>query len=165
VIITLRRVSSFGSEIEPIVEKAKAHVILTRRDPARLNDFLHFPRQSMSGWHLIDGTGRLRGFALLNLVPRDDGRTRTGKFVDCLLDEINAAPWQDAVLALTRELARQGADLAQAYASTPWTTEALSRSGYTSRFAVKFHIRDRQGIIPRNATFHLTPLEGDYAYT
>jgi hypothetical protein len=164
-IITLRRVSSFGSEINPIVDNAKAHMILTRRDPARLNDVLHFPRQSMSGWHLVDSAGRLRGFALLNLVPRDQGRTRTGKFVDCLLDEIDVAPWQAAVLALTRELARQGADLAQAYASTPWTTEALSRSGYTSRFTVKFHIRDRQGIIPRDTTFYLTPLEGDYAYT
>jgi hypothetical protein len=73
--------------------------------------------------------------------------------------------WHAAVTALTRELSRQGADLAQAYASTPWTAEALRLSGYTSRFSVKFHIRDRQGIIPRDATFHLTPLEGDYAYT
>jgi hypothetical protein len=164
-IITLQRVTSFGSEIEPIVEKAKAHVILTCRDPARLNDFIRFPRQSMTGWHLIDGAGRLRGFAVLNVIPRDQGRTRIGKFVDCLVDDIDVAPWHAAVLALTRELARQGADLAQAYASTPWTTEALSRSGYKSRFAVKFHIRDRQGIIPHDATFHLTPLEGDYAYT
>ena len=69
------------------------------------------------------------------------------------------------MLALTRELARQGADLAQAYASTPWTAEALRRSGYASRFAVKFHIRDRLGLIPHDAMFHLTPLEGDYAYT
>ena len=43
-------------------------------------------------------------------------------------------------LALTRELARQGADLAQAYASTPWTVEALSQNGYKvqlARVAVK----------------------------
>ena len=73
--------------------------------------------------------------------------------------------WHAAVLALTRELARQGADLAQAYASTPWAADALRRSGFTSRFAVKFHIRDRMGLIPQNAMFHLTPLEGDYAYT
>ena len=163
-IISLRQVSAFGSEIDPIVEKAKARVILTCRDPARLNELLRFPRQAMSGWHLLDGAGRLRGFAVLNLVPKDQGLTRTGKFVDCLLDDIDVAPWHAAALALTRELARQGADLAHAYASTPWTAEALSRSGYTSRFAVKFHIRDRQGIIPRDATFYLTPLEGDYAY-
>ena len=119
----------------------------------------------MSGWHLLDDTGRLRGLAVLNLIPKDQGRTLTGKFVDCLLDDLDPSTWHAAAIALTDELARQGADLAQAYASTPWTAEALRRSGYTSRFSVKFHIRDRQGIIPRDAAFYLTPLEGDYAYT
>ena len=160
-----RGVSNFGPEIEPIVAQARAKVILTRRDPARLNAFLRFPRQAMSGWHLLDQTDRLRGFALLNLVPKDEGRTRTGKIVDCLLDDVDVALWQGAVHALTRELAHQGADIALAYASTPWTVEAFGRGGYTSRYTVKFHIRDRQGLIPRTATFHLTPLEGDYAYT
>ncbi|HZW31858.1 MAG TPA: acetyltransferase [Isosphaeraceae bacterium] len=163
--LTLHRVSAFGPEILPIVEPMKQHVLLTSRDPARLNGMLRFPRQAMSGWHLIDDSGRLRGFAVLNLIPKDQGRTRTGKFVDCLLDDTDVVPWHAAVMALTRELSRQGADLAQAYASTPWMAEALRRSGYTSRFSVKFHIRDRQGIIPRDAMFHLTPLEGDYAYT
>ena len=61
---------------------------------------------------------------MLNVVPSDQGRTRTGKIVDCLLDDIAVDPWHAAMLALTDELARQGADLAQAYASTPWTAEA-----------------------------------------
>ena len=163
--ITARRVSAFGPEIVSIVEQAKAAVLFTRRDPERLNAFLRFPRQAMSGWHLLDGEGRLRGFAVLNVIPKDEGRTRTGKFVDLLLDAVDPALWHASIMALTSELARQGADLAQAYASTPWTVEALERSGYTSRFSVKFHIRDRQGIIPRDALFYLTPLEGDYAYT
>ncbi len=163
--ITIRRVSAFGPEIMPIVEQAKAHVLFTLRDPDRLNAFLRFPRQAMSGWHLVDDAGRLKGFAVLNLIPKDRGRTLTGKFVDCLLDDVDAASWHAATLALTDELARQGADLALAYGSTSWTAEALRRSGYASRFSVKFHIRDRQGLIPRDAGFHLTPLEGDYAYT
>ena len=163
--IRLKRVANFGPEIGPIVEQAKTHAILTRRDPARLNAMLRFPRQTMTGWHLLDATGRLRGLAVLNVIPKDQGRTRTGKIVDCLLDDIDVDLWHAAMLALTHELARQGADLAQAYASTPWTAEALRQSGYKSRFAVKFHIRDRQALIPREAIFHLTPLEGDYAYT
>jgi hypothetical protein len=163
--LVLQRISAFEAEIVPIVDRAKTHAVFTRRDPARLNEMLRFPRQSMSGWHLRDDTGRLRGLAMLNLVPKDQGRTRTGKIVDCLLDNNDPALWHAATLALTRELARQGADLAQAYASTPCAVEALSQSGYTSRFAVKFHIRDRLELIPRDATFHLTPLEGDYAYT
>ncbi len=163
--IVIRRVSSFDAEITSIVDKARTYAVFTRRDPARLNTILRFPRQSMSGWHLADETGRLRGLAVLNLIPNDRGRTRTGKIVDCLLDDTDAALWQAAILALTRELAHQGADLAQAYASTPWTVDALSQSGYTSRFTVKFHIRDPLKRIPHDATFHLTPLEGDYAYT
>ncbi len=119
----------------------------------------------MSGWHLLDESGRLRGLAVLNIIPKDGGRTRTGKVVDCLLEDVDADHWHAAFLALTRELMTQGADLAQAYGSTPWTDEALRRSGYTSRFSVKFHIRDREGLIPKGAIFHLTPLEGDYAYT
>jgi hypothetical protein len=163
--ILLRRVANFGSEIGPIVEQAKTQAILTRRDPARLNAILRFPRQKMTGWHLLDVTGHLRGLAVLNVIPKDRGRTRTGKIVDCLLDDIAIDPWHATMLALTDELARQGADLAQVYASTPWTAEALRQSGYQSRFAVKFHIRDRLALIPRDVIFHLTPLEGDYAYT
>jgi hypothetical protein len=163
--ITLKQVSCFGDEIGPIVEKAKAKVVLTSRDPARLNRLLCFPRQAMSGWHLLDSMGRLCGFALLNLVPRDEGRTRAGKIVDCLLDDVDVDLWHAAMRSLTRELERQSADIAQAYASTPWTAEALQKSGYTSRYSAKFHIRDRQGLIGHNVVFHLTPLEGDYAYT
>ncbi len=163
--IVLERVVSFGDEISPVVEKARLRTILTRRDAPRLNNMLRFPRQTMTGWHVRDGTGALRGFALLNLVPTDQGRTRTGKIVDCLLDDADVPLWQAAILALTHELERQGAELALAYASTLWVAEALRQNGYQSRFAVKFHIRDRQSIIPRDAAFHLTPLEGDYAYT
>jgi hypothetical protein len=163
--LELERVAVFGSEIVPIVETAKAHVILTRRDPARLNYFLRFPRPAMSGWHLLDRGGRLRGLAVLNLVSKDRGRTCTGKIVDCVLDDVDTSTWHAAALALTRELEHQGADVAQSYASTPWAVEAFERSGYMSRYSVKFHIRDRQGLVPRDATFHLTPLEGDYAYT
>jgi hypothetical protein len=164
-VMNIQRVLSFGPEILPIVEQAKEHVVFTRRDPDRLNAFIRFPRQAMSGWHLIDASGRLRGYAVLNLIPRDQGRTLLGKFVDCLLDDVDPATWHAAVMALTDELARQGADLVQVYASTPWTSEALRRGGYTTRFSVKFHIRDRQNLIPRDVAFYLTPLEGDYAYT
>jgi hypothetical protein len=164
-VILLKRASAFGPEINPIVSKAKEHVILTGRDPARLNAMLGFPRQKMSGWNLIDEKDQLRGFAVLNLVPKDRGKTLTGKIVDCLLDSVEPDLWHGAMAALTQELTHQGADLAQAYGSTSWAADALCRSGYTSRFSVKFHIRDRLGLIPHQEAFYLTPLEGDYAYT
>jgi hypothetical protein len=161
----LERVSRFGSEISEIVAATKAHAILTERDPARLNAFLSFPRQLFSGWHLRDRTGCLRGFALLNVVSPDGGRTRIGKIVDCLMSDLGASSWNGAFLALSRELKHQRADVAQCYASTPWVANALAHCGFASRFGVKFHIRDPHGQIPRGATFHLTTLEGDYAYT
>lgn len=163
--LTLKRVLAFGAEICPIVQQAKAHIVLTKRDPARLNSFLRFPRQTVTGWHIIDQAGHLRGYALLNLIPHETGRIYTGKIVDCLLDEVNVILWQEAFLALNHELFCQGADIVQAYASTPWCAEALEQCGFWSRFAVKFHIRDRQGVIPWGTRFYLTPLEGDYAYT
>jgi hypothetical protein len=164
-VITARRVDRFGPEVAPIVEAAGAHAILTGRDPSRLNAFLRFPRQAVSGWHLLDAAGRLRGLAVLNIIPKDGGRTRMGKVVDCLLDGVDVDAWHAAFVALTRELARQGADIAQAYGSIPWAAEGLRRGGYASRFSVKFHIRDRERLIPNDLVFHLTPLEGDYGYT
>ncbi len=72
--VVLERVSGFGPEILPIVERARTRAILTSRDPARLNSFLRFPRQAISGWHLRDESGRLRGLALLNVIPGHQGR-------------------------------------------------------------------------------------------
>ncbi len=163
--VTLKRVTSFGSEIRPIIESAWTYVVLTRRDPERLNQMLRFPRQSMTGWHIVDQTGHLCGVALLNIIPKDGGHTRTGKIVDCLLENVDIALWQAAFAVLARELKSQGADVVQAYASTPWAAQALHQCRFRSQFGVKFHIRDRQGVIPRDVIFHLTPLEGDYAYT
>ena len=163
--IMLEPIQAFGPEIGEIIAAMKAHAIFTDRSPSRLNTFLRFPRQAFTGWHLRDDSGRLRGFALLNVVPQNGGRTRMGKIVDCFLDSTDVRLWHGAITGLTRELKRQGTDMAQCYASSPWLADALALGGYVSRFGVKFHIRDPRGLIPRGATFHLTTLEGDYAYT
>src|SRR5271157_740540 len=163
--VELRKISSFGLETEPIVERAKTHAILTGRNSKRLNHLLQFPRQAMSGWHLVAPPDRLCGFAVLNLVPQDGGRVRMGKIVDCLLADIDVRLWHGAILALTQELGRQGADVVQTFASTPWMAEALHRSGFGSRFVLEFSLRDRQRLLPLGIPFHLMPIEADYAYT
>ncbi len=163
--VDVRRIGSFDSAIEPITELAKAHVILTDRNPKRLNHLLQFPRQTLSGWHLITPPDRLCGFAVLNLVPQHGGRVWLGKIVDCLLVDTDVQLWHGAILALTRELERQGADVAQTFASTPWMAEALHRSGFALRFVLEFNLRDRQGLLPPGIPFHLMPIEADYAYT
>ncbi len=163
--VNLRRISSFDSAIEPITRQAKAHAILTGRSPKRLNHLLHFPRQTMSGWHLFVPPDRLCGFAVLNLVPQHRGQVLLGKIVDCLLADTDVRLWQGAIVALTQELERQGADVAQTFASTPWMAEALDRSGFASRFVLEFSLRDRQGLLPPGSLFHLMPIEADYAYT
>ncbi len=148
-----------------IVGEARRHAILTDRAAARLNHFLRFPRQAMSGWELLDIAGEACGFGLLNVIPQHQGRIRIGKIVDCLVGSTDVDLWHAAISALTRELARQGADLVQAFASTPWMAEGLRRSGFVSRFDLEFNLRDRQGLIPHGVPFHFSPLEADYAYT
>ncbi len=161
----LERTTSFGPEIEPAAAAAKRHVILTSRTPKRLSTMLGMPGQTMTGWRLLDPSGNPRGWALTNIVPTDSGRTRTGKIVDLMLDDLDENRWRTAIVLLTQALQAQGADLALAYGSAPWTTRALEQCGYASRYTVKFHIRDRSSLIPRDVPFHMTPLEGDYAYT
>ena len=163
--IKLRRVPTFGPEIKPIIQQARAMVILTGRNPARLNHLLRFPRQAMSGWQLFTPSDHLCGFAILNLVPQHGGQVRLGKIVDCVLAEIDVCQWHGAIVALTQELKRQGADMAQVFASTPWMVEALCQSGFTSRFALEFTLRDRQQLLPSGIPFHLMPIEADYAYS
>ena len=158
-------VTSFGAEIGPIVEEAAAHAVLTDRSPDRLNAFLKFPGRSMTGWHLFDLQRRLRGFAILNIVPQDGGKTKVGKIVDCLLDTDAPDLWAGAVASLTLVLECLGAEIAQGYAGTPWLASAFEADGYSTRFALDFRLRDRAGRVPREGPFHIMPIEADYAYT
>jgi hypothetical protein len=130
-----------------------------------LNYVLRFPRQAMSGVAFREPGGRARGFAVLNLVPRADARLVVGKVVDCLMDDADPDLWHAASLALARELARRGADVAEAYAGNPWAAEGLRRAGFVARHPLDVHLRDPGRLIPRDRPFHFTPIEGDYAYT
>jgi hypothetical protein len=163
--IRLRPVESFGEEILPIINEYYRHAITTDRSSDRLNAFLGFPGQAMTGWHLVSAEDQLRGFAVLNIIPQDGGATRIGRVVDCMLDTVEIDPWYAAIVALTDELKRQGADVAQVYAGTHWLVEALERAGYSTRFALDFRLRDRGNLVPRDSPFHLTAIEADYAYT
>ncbi|MFO0892363.1 MAG: acetyltransferase [Isosphaeraceae bacterium] len=163
--LQLRPVTQFGEEVEAIAREAEGSAILTRRTAARLNHLLRFPRQAVTGWHLVAPPDRLVGFAVLNLVPQHDGRVRLGKVVDCLLGDADRSLWAAAIVALTGELARQRADVAQGFAGTPRLAEGFRDAGYTSRFELEFSLRDRRGLIPPGAVFHLMPIEADYAYT
>lgn len=163
--VRLSPVKSFGDEISLIANTYAINAIMTSRSCDRLNSFLSFPGQAMTGWHLVSEQGRLLGFAILNVVPQDGGATRTGKVVDCLLDTVETDPWCAAIIALTDEVKRQGADVAEVYAGTPWLVQALERAGYSTRFALDFRLRDRDSLVPRDGPFHLTAIEADYAYT
>ena len=165
-VIVPRRVSAFGPEIVADHRGGRGARDYDEPGPGAAQRVPPIP--AAGGIGLASARRRRAGSAgwpILNLIPKDGGRTRTGKVVDCVLDGVDVDLWHAAFAALTRELASQGADIAQAYGSTPWSAEALRRGGYTSRFTVKFHIRDRQGLIPRDVVFHITPLEGDYGYT
>jgi hypothetical protein len=145
--------------------EAGTHAILTDRSTERLNHLLRFPLQQISGWHLLSPSGELCGFAVLNVFPQQGGSIFLGKVVDCLLPTTDVALWHAAMAALVAQLAEQGADVAQAFGSTPWAAEGLSRCGFVTRFGLEFSLRDRQGVIPRGIPVHLMPIEADYAYS
>ena len=152
--VALRRVEAFDAELGPILDDARSRAILNPHPPALLNAVLRYPRPGLSGWHVLAG-GTLIGYALLN---------RAGKVVDCLLEGTDPDLWHAALTALTGELKAQGAEAAVAHGGTPWMAEALRRAGYRARHSLEFTLRDRQNLIPRGATFHLTPLETDDAF-
>jgi hypothetical protein len=158
-------VSTFGAEVAEVANRAAAFAVMTGRTADRLNYVLRFPRQAMSGVAFREPGGRARGFAVLNLVPRADARLVVGKVVDCLMDDADPDLWHAASLALARELARRGADVAEAYAGNPWAADGLRRAGFIARHPLDVHLRDPKRLVPRGRPFHFTPIEGDYAYT
>jgi hypothetical protein len=163
--VQISRVDSFSNEVTSITDEAQKYAILSGRSPSRLNYFLHFPRQLMSGWLLFTGSRRLCGFALLNLVPHHQGRVRVGKIVDCVIGNTDIELWHACIQALTHELGRQRADIVQSFASTPWINQSFQQAGFVSPFTLEFSIRDRHQYLPNSVPFHLMPIEADYAYT
>ncbi|WP_406698372.1 acetyltransferase [Singulisphaera sp. Ch08] len=162
VVVELRQVREFGPEVDPILEGWRTRAILTSRSPERLNHTLRYPRPGMTGWLILEG-GQPRGFALLNIVSQ--GAVRAGKLVECLVDGDDSVLQHAAIVALTEELKRQGADVATGFASTPWTAEALRLSGFIPTHHLELILRDQEGLIPEGVPIHLSPFEADYAYS
>jgi hypothetical protein len=160
--VALREVREFGPEVAPILDLYRGRSVFVDRGPALLNHLLRCPRGEISGW-LVELGGRVAGLGLLSVVGQ--GGARVGKVVDCILDVDDPDAWHAAIDALSRELGRQGADVAVGFGSTPWLEAALREAGFISRHRLEFRLRDRDRLIPADATFHLTPLEADYAYT
>jgi hypothetical protein len=159
--VVLRRVEAFDETILPILNDARTRAVLNARTPALLNAYLRYPRPGISGWLVIGEDGTILGLALLNVVRREG--IRAGKIVECLLEGDDPDRWHAAIAALTRELKSQGADTITAYGSTPWTAAALHHCGFRARDRLEFTLRDRDRLIPRTSTFHLTPMEADDA--
>lgn len=160
--VELREAAEFGPEVARIVADTRARAVLTSRCPGRLNHALAYPRPGISGHWIVAG-GAVRGFALVNVVAH--GPVRAGKLVECLVEGGDAALWHAAAAALVRHLRARGADLAVAFGSTPWMALALRQCGFDPVHRLEFTLRDRDGRIPRDAPFHLSPFEADHAYS
>lgn len=159
--VELERVAEFGSEVKAVLAQTQPGIIYTSRDPAWLNHALRCPRGRMSGW-LVRQNGELVGFALLNVV--ETSGPRMGKLVECFLSQTAPSTWQAVVYALTHELHKEGAELAETFGSTPWMAEALEANGYFRAHQIHFLLDDPHSRLPQEGRFHLTPFEADYAY-
>lgn len=160
--IGLRRVETFGSEVDDVLERVEPPLVFTDRQPSLLNALLRYPRPALAGW-LLELEGQVVGFALLAL--KDRGRARVGKVVECFLTGKDPDLWHASFTALAGELSCRGADVALAVGSVPWSSDALVRAGFVHAHDLEFRLRDRARIVPRDQPFHLTFLEADYAYT
>lgn len=160
--VAIEPLDAFREEIAPILERYEARAIFTSRGADVLNHALRYPRGGLSGW-LIRRDGVVRGFAVLAVAP---GVPRIGRIAECLLDDPDDPDlWHSAIHALTRALEAQKADRAVGVGSTEWSRRALSASGYFPAHDLEFRLRDRGGLIPRDAVFHFTLMEADYAYS
>lgn len=159
--VTLRKVESFGSEVNTILGLCESGLIFTSRKHDVLNHLLRCPSRTISGY-LIERDGTTLGFGLLSVIP--SGRSRVGKIVECFLPGRNIDDWHASVVALTSELKASGADFVVSCGSTDWMAEALRRTGYRERYSLEFRLRDKARRIPRELPFHLTWIEADYAY-
>lgn len=160
--VDLEPVGAFGPEVEAIADRLRGRSILTRRDPELLDHMIRYPGGPVTGWTIRRG-GSARGFALLSIV--EAGGARVGRIADCVLDDPAPDAWHAAIAALTAELRRRGADLAEAFGAAPWVAEGLIGCGYRERFTIPLFLRDRGGLLPRDVPIHLTQIEADYAYT
>jgi hypothetical protein len=160
--LEVRKVDTFGPEIEPILNSVEGPLVLTRRDTALLNHFLRHPRARVDGYLLFEND-HIRGYGLVSLVP--SGRLLIGKVVDCILDTRDPAVWHAAIAALARVLESGLADVAQGCGSAAWIADAFRGCGFRAIHNVVLTLRDRRDCIPDGVPFYLTFLEGDYAYT
>jgi hypothetical protein len=159
--IELQRVEMFGPDADSLLANGRLDVVFTTRRASLLNHYLRYPRRTVTGW-LVQQAGQPIGVALLNCWEKCG--VRLGKIVDCSLAVDSGATWHAAIFALTEELRRQGSDVATCYASTPWTSRALSDSGFSPSGSAPFYLRDPGNLVPRTAPFHLTHLEADLAF-
>lgn len=161
VALTLRRTERFGDEAQCVVDGCTMSEAHTLRTADRLNHHLRHPTQQMSGWLLSDPE-KVRGFALLNLLPR--GPIRFGKIVDLFLDRPEAELYQAALSLLTAELRNQESDLVECYATTPWLIQALKRNGFFRHQLHHFDMRDPGRELAAGTEVYLTQLEADHGY-
>ena len=114
---------SFGPEIGPIVARPRPTPSSpARRRAAQCNASL--PAADDDRLASIGRRRAARGLAVLNVFPAiRDGPERARSSIACSTTSTSILARRDA--GPDRELARQGADVVQAYASTPWTVEAL----------------------------------------
>jgi hypothetical protein len=159
--VEIRRVQSFGPEVDAVLAHTPAPLALTSRSPELLNYYLRYPLGSVSGW-TIHRAGEVIGFALLNVTR--DGSSRRGRIVECFLSTRDAGPWHAALISLTGELRNQRADLVTCYASTPWIRSALRSSGFRPFGTQPFYLRDRHHRLEPDLVYHLTQLEADHGY-
>ncbi len=159
--VELDQVHSFDANDQSLFLDASIPIVRMARPTESLNHMLRYPGGSIKGFRIIR-KGRLVGAAILSLVSRKG--VRLAKIVELWTIEDHKTRVH-AINTLEYIAVEWKADLVQCYASSPLLEKDLGTAGFSRAFDVSFHIRDKTELIHKDATFHMTPYEGDYAYT
>lgn len=135
--------------------------IVTARDQARLNHLLGCPAVRMIGGWITTRRRETAGWAILCLLERDG--VRFGKVVDLSLATDDPGGWAGVIGALTARLRAEGAEVIDAFHGDPLASEGFRRRGFRAIDRLDLLMRDREAKLPAGASYHLTPIEADYA--
>lgn len=159
--VEVRRVQTFGREVDDVLSRWSGPLVYSTRRPELLNYYLAHPTGQFSGWTIHEGQDTV-GFALLNTV-RVVG-PKEGRIVECFLVRPDESLWQAALFALVEALRQFDPDEVTCFASTPWMTQALKKNAFGPIGCTRMFLRDEENLVPRDCPYHLTQLEADLAF-
>jgi hypothetical protein len=126
------------------------------RSPELGNYFLKCPLAKMSAYQA--GNSSVQGYFILADLGTEI------RLVDVRISSDRPEHWASMVSSATREAARSSAAIMTTFASFPLMKRALQANRFRWFQADPLYLYDPKGLLPKDASLHITPCDGDQAY-